>query len=73
QALTMGIGCIMAARRVLLIASGSNKADALYSALRGPIDPRCPASILQLHSDVVVVADEAALSRLTDAGVTVCG
>ena len=73
QALTMGIGCIMAARRVLLIASGEDKAEALYSAFCGPIDPHCPASILQLHSDVVVVGDEAALRKLTDAGVTVCG
>ena len=72
QALTMGVGCIMAARRVLLIASGADKADALYAAFCGPITPECPASILQLHSDVVVVADEAALSKLTAAGVAVC-
>lgn len=73
QALTMGIGCIMAARRVLLIASGSNKAEALYSALCGPINPHCPASILQLHNDVVVVGDDAALSKIIQAGVNVCG
>ena len=72
QALTMGVGCIMAARRVLLIASGADKADALYAAFCGPITPQCPASILQLHKDVVVVADEAALSKLVAAGVTVC-
>ena len=73
QALTMGIGCIMAARRVLLIASGEDKAEALYNAFCGPITPACPASILQLHSDVVVVGDKAALSKLTAAGVSVCG
>ena len=73
QALTMGIGCIMAARRVLLIASGEDKADAVYSAFCGPIDPHCPASILQLHNDVVLVGDEAALSKLIAAGVPVCG
>jgi len=73
QALTMGMGCIMAARRVLLIASGEGKADALYNAFCGPITPACPASILQLHSDVVVVGDEAALSKLAAAGVSVCG
>ena len=73
QALTMGIGCIMAARRVLLIASGADKADALYNAVCGPITPQCPASILQLHSDVVIVGDEAALSKLADAGVEICG
>ena len=72
QALTMGVGCIMAARRVLLIASGADKADALYNAVCGPISPDCPASILQLHSDVVVVGDEAALHRIVEAGVSVC-
>ena len=72
QALTMGMGCIMAARRVLLIANGEGKAEALYNAFCGPITPECPASILQLHNDVVVVGDEAALSKLIAAGVEVC-
>ena len=72
QALTMGIGCIMAARRVLLIASGADKAEAVYNAFCGPITPRCPASILQLHNDVVLVGDKAALSKLAAAGVAVC-
>ena len=72
QALTMGMGCIMAARRVLLIANGEGKADAIYKAFCGPITPECPASILQLHSDVVVVGDKAALSKLVAAGVPVC-
>ena len=72
QALTMGIGCIMAARRVLLIASGEDKADAVYNAFCGPITPQCPASILQLHNDVVLVGDKAALSKLAAAGVPVC-
>ena len=67
QALTMGIGCIMAARRVLLIASGGDKAEAVYQAFCGPITPECPASILQLHPDVVLVGDEAALEKLTEA------
>ena len=73
QAFTMGIGCIMAARRVLLLASGADKADAIYNAVCGPITPRCPGSILQLHNDVVLVGDEAALSKLIEAGVCVCG
>ena len=72
QALTMGIGCIMAARRVLLIASGADKAEAVYNAFCGPITPQCPASILQLHNDVVLVGDKAALSKLAAAGVAVC-
>ena len=72
QALTMGVGCIMAARRVLLIASGEAKADALYKMICGPITPDCPASILQLHPDVVVVGDKASLSKVVEAGVKVC-
>jgi len=71
QALTMGMGCIMAARRVLLIANGEGKADAMYKAICGPISPDCPASILQLHNDVVVIGDEAALSKVVAAGVEV--
>lgn len=65
QAYTMGIKNIMLARKILLIASGEDKADALARALEGPITPQLPASILQLHNDVTVVADEAALSKLT--------
>lgn len=72
QALTMGIGCIMAARRVLLVANGAGKADALYNTVCGPITPECPATILQLHKDVVIVADEAALRKVIAAGVPVC-
>ena len=72
QALTMGMGCIMNAARVLLIASGAGKADAVYNTVCGPIDPQCPATILQLHPDVVIVGDEAALSKLIAAGVEVC-
>ena len=69
QALTMGMGCIMNAARVLLIASGAGKADAVYNTVCGPIDPQCPATILQLHPDVVIVGDEAALSKLIEAGI----
>ena len=64
QALTMGIGCIMAARRVLVVASGADKAEAVARMVAGPITPEVPASILQLHSDVTLVADKAALSGL---------
>jgi len=63
QAYTMGIRTIMQARKILLIVSGQEKADILYEALYGPVTPRVPASILQLHNDVTVVADAAALSR----------
>ena len=63
QAYTMGIQTIMQAKRVLLIVSGAEKADILKEVLFGPITPQVPASILQLHGDVHIVADEAALSK----------
>lgn len=66
KAITMGIGCIMAAGRILIIASGANKAQAVYDAFCGAVTPECPASILQLHKDVVLVGDEAALSLLPE-------
>ena len=62
----MGIGTIMKAKKILLIVSGEDKADILYRSLRGPVTPHVPASILQLHNDVIVVADEAALSRMPE-------
>ena len=71
QAISMGIGAIMGAKKVLLVASGEEKADAVYHSVCGPITPKCPGSILQLHKNVVLVADEAALSKLTAAGVEV--
>lgn len=52
------------ARSILLIASGEAKAEAMYQALFGPITPTVPASILQLHNNVSIVADEAALSLI---------
>ncbi|WP_432626598.1 glucosamine-6-phosphate deaminase [Brotaphodocola sp.] len=64
QAYTMGIKNIMQAKKILLIASGEEKAEALKKALYGPITPAVPASILQLHNDVTVIADEAALKLL---------
>jgi len=63
QAYTMGIKTIMQAKKILLIVSGADKADILYRSLCGPITPQVPASILQLHNDVTVVADEAALAK----------
>lgn len=65
QALTMGIRAIMQARRVLVIVSGEDKAEAVGKSFAGPIVPEVPASILQLHRDVVLVADKAALSALS--------
>ncbi len=64
EAYTMGIKSIMQAKKILLIASGENKAKALYEAICGPVTPKNQASILQLHNDVTIVADEAALSLM---------
>ncbi len=69
----MGMGAIMGAKKILLAASGEEKADAILGAVTGTISPRCPGSILQLHPNVVVIVDEAAGSKLRAAGVSVCG
>lgn len=65
QAYTMGVKNILDARRILLVVSGYDKADALKSMVEGPITPQVPASILQLHRRVTIVADEQALSKLS--------
>lgn len=65
QAVTQGIGTIMKAKNILLIATGSNKAKAVKDMIEGPIDEACPASILQNHQDVIVIVDEAAASLLS--------
>lgn len=62
QAYTMGIGTIMKAKKILVVVSGSDKAQIVKEAFFGPVTPQVPASILQMHPDVTVVADEAALS-----------
>ena len=58
KAITMGMGAIMQAKKVLLIANGQNKKDILMKAFYGPITPQVPASILQLHNDVTVIFSE---------------
>lgn len=65
QAYTMGIGTIMKAEKILVVANGEDKADAVAKMVCGEITPEVPASILQLHKDVILVADEAALSKLS--------
>lgn len=67
QAYTMGIQTIMQARKVLVVVSGADKAEILKKVVEGPITPQVPASILQLHNDVTVVADAAALSKIENA------
>lgn len=64
QALTMGIRNIMMAKKIVVVVSGEDKAEALKEAVYGPITPKLPGSILQLHRDVVIIADEAALSKM---------
>lgn len=64
QAYTMGIGTIMRAKKILLIVNGEAKADIVAKAFFGPVTPEVPASILQLHNDVVIVGDKAALSKI---------
>lgn len=62
QAITMGIGTIMQAKKILLVANGESKARAIYDTLFGPVTPQVPASILRFHQDVTVIVDETAFS-----------
>ena len=64
QAYTMGIKTIMQAKKILIVANGENKADIVERAFFGPVTPEVPASILQLHNDVTLVGDEAALAKI---------
>jgi glucosamine-6-phosphate deaminase len=61
---TQGLGTILAARRLVLVATGAAKADVVAQALEGPLSASCPASVLQWHAEAVVVLDEAAASGL---------
>ena len=65
QAYSMGIQTIMMAKKILVVVSGADKAEAVKNAFFGPVTPKVPGSILQMHPDVTVVADEAALSLCT--------
>lgn len=64
EAITMGIATIMKSKKILMVATGEGKANAIYGMLKGPISTDCPASILQKHNDVVLVLDKAAASKL---------
>jgi glucosamine-6-phosphate deaminase len=63
RAITIGIGTILEARRIVLLASGSHKADAVERALHGPVSESAPASALQLHANVIVIPEETAYRR----------
>lgn len=64
QAYTMGIQNIMLARKIVVVVSGADKAEILKKVVEGPITPQVPASILQLHPDVTIIADADAASKL---------
>jgi glucosamine-6-phosphate deaminase len=64
EAISMGIGTIMRARKIILVATGYDKATAVKQMLAKSINPLCPASILQIHSDATILIDQAAASML---------
>jgi glucosamine-6-phosphate deaminase len=64
QAYTMGILPIIQAKKVIMIANGKNKADIIKKAFMGPVTPEVPASILQMHPDFTLIADEEALTEI---------
>lgn len=66
QAYTMGIQTIMKAKKILLVVNGEKKAGIVKEAFFGEVTPQVPASILQLHTDVIVVGDEAAFGEILD-------
>lgn len=63
-AISMGIGTIMQAKKIVLIANGSKKADIIYETCFGPITPNVPASALQLHPDVTIIVDDEAYAAV---------
>lgn len=65
--ITMGIGTILESRKVVLLATGKNKAEAIAATVEGPLTAACPASALQIHPDATVIVDQAAASDLTNA------
>lgn len=64
KAISMGIGTILKSKKIVLLASGESKADAIAKTVYGEIDPMVPASALQLHKDVIIILDEKAASKL---------
>ena len=63
--MTQGLGTIMEARSIVLVAQGEGKAQAIHDMIEGPVSPDCPASVLQNHPDVLILVDAAAASQLT--------
>lgn len=65
QAISLGIGGIMKSKQIVLLAYGESKAQAVHDMIKGPVTPQCPASILQLHPNTVIVLDREAASLLS--------
>ena len=66
KAITMGVGSIFKSRKIMLIATGENKAEAIYNTVYGKVVPEVPASILQFHSDIVLILDKDAAKLLNE-------
>ena len=66
KAITMGTGSIFKSKKILLLASGINKAEAIYNTVHGKITPEVPSSILQFHKDVIIILDKEAASLLSE-------
>ena len=66
HAVTMGLASIMRAKKILLVATGANKADAVYDMIKKSPSTDCPASILQNHDDVTVVLDREAAAKIVE-------
>ena len=64
-AITMGIGTVLEARQLILLANSENKADAVAAAVEGPLSANCPASAIQLHPRATVIVDKPAAGKLT--------
>ena len=64
KAITMGIGSIFKAKKIILLACGKSKADAIFNTVHGDVTPEVPASILQFHNDVALILDKEAASKL---------
>ena len=64
QAISMGIGTIMKAKKIILMANGKGKAPIIYDTVFGPVTPQVPASILRFHPDVMIFVDEEAYNEI---------
>ncbi len=66
KAITMGTGSIFKSKKIILLASGKNKAEAIYNTVHGKVTPEVPSSILQFHKDVIIILDKEAASLLNE-------